>query len=354
MKQEKKRQANFELLRIVCMLMITVLHYMHHGGMLTAWHEGEAAMTGVNAAAWIIEAFCLCGMSCFIMLSGYFLTPEKWSPKRLIGLILQCLFYSVTVPVILVLTGAVSMADIDKYDILFWLFPIGTESWWFMTSYVTLYILSPFLSYGVEKIGRNNFKKALLFLIFFESVEKTILPVVMPTDRYGYDALWMITMFLVGRYIKQYGAGFLEKRFMPPVTYGVSCLLMFLISFAAGRAAANGIEGLKYYSGMPYTCNYFLCMTASIGLFCMFRQLTLSEGFISDAARKISPYVLGAYLIHEHPLVRSIWPGWIFADRVRGTFLFIPATFAAALTVLTAGCVCDLLRQKLFALIRRI
>ena len=102
------------------MVMITVLHYMSHGGMLISWHEGAAAMTAPNAIAWALEAVCLPGMSCFIMLSGYFLKPEKWRASRIAELILQCLFYSLTIPLIAVLTGAVSVSDIDSYEIMNW------------------------------------------------------------------------------------------------------------------------------------------------------------------------------------------------------------------------------------------
>ncbi|MCR5303822.1 MAG: acyltransferase [Lachnospiraceae bacterium] len=350
---KNKREANFELLRIVSMFMITVLHYMNHGGMLTPWHEGQSAMNAVNGAAWLIEAFCLCGMSCFILLSGYFLVPEKWKLSRVVSLILQCLFYSLAVPVIAMLTGAVNPADIDVYDVLDWFFPIATESWWFMTSYISMYILSPLLSYGAEKMGRHRLGALIIFLIFFESVEKTILPVILPTDGYGYDAMWMITMFLTARYIRLYGIGFLEKPFRPAICYTICCLGMYFISLITGRAAALGVDGLKYYSGMPYTCNYFLCMSGSIALFYMFKKLVMREGYPADFARAVSPLVLGAYLIHEHPVIREIWPGWLFADSVRGTFLFIPGTFAAVTVVMAVGCICELLRSRLFSLAQR-
>ncbi len=49
-----KRQANFELLRIVAMLMIIVLHYLNKGGLLVDYTSDR---TGVNYAAHLTEAF---------------------------------------------------------------------------------------------------------------------------------------------------------------------------------------------------------------------------------------------------------------------------------------------------------
>ena len=350
---KSKRETNYELLRIVSMVMITVLHYMSHGGMLTSWHEGAAAMTAPNATAWALEAVCLPGMSCFIMLSGYFLKPEKWRASRIVELILQCLFYSLTIPLIAVLTGAVSVSDIDRYDILNWCFPIGSECWWFMSSYIILYALSPLLSAGAEKMSRTNLRWLILCMVFFESIEKTILPVVLPTDRFGYDPLWMVTMFLIARYIKLYGAEFLDKKAVPVIAYILSCAGMFAMSFITGRIAAGGVEGLVRYSEMPYTCNYFLTMFASISLFCIFRHITIEDGLFSRIVLFISPLLLGAYLVHEHPLIRGLWPGWFFADQVRGSMLFAPVTIAGALAVLIVGCAYELIRSGVAGIIRR-
>ena len=49
-----KRQANFELLRIVAMLMIIVLHYLNKGEMLTDYTTDR---TVINYAAHMTEAF---------------------------------------------------------------------------------------------------------------------------------------------------------------------------------------------------------------------------------------------------------------------------------------------------------
>ena len=66
----KKRNANFELLRIIAMLMIVVLHYNSHSGALLI--PGEPA-TGVQIFATLMESFCITGVNVYVFLSGYFL-----------------------------------------------------------------------------------------------------------------------------------------------------------------------------------------------------------------------------------------------------------------------------------------
>ena len=51
---KSERQANFELLRIVAMLMIIVLHYLNKGELLTAYTTDR---TVINYAAHLIEGW---------------------------------------------------------------------------------------------------------------------------------------------------------------------------------------------------------------------------------------------------------------------------------------------------------
>lgn len=84
-----KRQANFELLRIVAMLMIIVLHYLNKGGLLVDYTSDR---TGVNYAAHLAEAFCIVAVNCYVLLSGYFLVESAWKPERVVSLAGQILF----------------------------------------------------------------------------------------------------------------------------------------------------------------------------------------------------------------------------------------------------------------------
>ena len=80
---KSKRQANFELLRIVAMLMIIVLHYLNKGELLTAYTTDR---TVINYAAHLIEAFCIVAVNCYVLLSGYFLVESAWRPGRVVSL----------------------------------------------------------------------------------------------------------------------------------------------------------------------------------------------------------------------------------------------------------------------------
>ena len=68
----KQREANFELLRIVAMLMIITLHYLDKGGILP---KPDAAFTTAGYMAWGLEAFCVPAVNVYVLISAYF-RPE--------------------------------------------------------------------------------------------------------------------------------------------------------------------------------------------------------------------------------------------------------------------------------------
>lgn len=66
----KKRQLNYELLRILAMLMIVCLHYLSKGGLLG--DPSRADMTATGYTAWLVEALCLVAVNVYVLISGYF------------------------------------------------------------------------------------------------------------------------------------------------------------------------------------------------------------------------------------------------------------------------------------------
>ena len=128
---QSKRQANFELLRIVAMLMIIVLHYLNKSNLLLLFTQEQ---TAVNYVMHLIVAFCIVAVNCYVLLSGYFMVESAWKPGRVVSLAAQILFYSLLIPVVLIVAGVVPADDLSVYDWLHYVLPIETEHYWFATS----------------------------------------------------------------------------------------------------------------------------------------------------------------------------------------------------------------------------
>ena len=343
-----KRQANFELLRIVAMLMIIVLHYLGKGGLIVSYGE-DASL--INHLAWLIEAFCIVCVNCYVLISGYFLTESGWKPGRILSLTAQILFYSVLIPVAMLCLGMLSLSELSIYDWITFVFPIQSEHYWFATHYVFFYIFVPILAAGVQKVEKKTLQIVIAMLLLFFSIGKTIIPFSLVTDTGGYHYGWLICLFLVAAYIRIYGIPWLEKGKRGLVLYAGMCFLVWAVSALFGMLHRQTGSFLGYVE-MPYTYNYFLVFLASVGLFYTFKNIRIKEGRAAGLICRLAPCTFGIYLLHEHILVRSkLMYSWLGAEKMHGSWLFIPHMVGCVLLVYAVGTVVDFARAWFFAVI---
>ena len=113
-----KRQANFEILRVLAMAMIVAMHYMLKGGIaIPMSHDGSLT----NHVAWLIEAFCIIAANCYVLISGYFMVEAEWKRKKLISLVAQVLFYSLLIPIVCLILG---IGDVAQWTVYEWIFAV--------------------------------------------------------------------------------------------------------------------------------------------------------------------------------------------------------------------------------------
>ena len=66
---KEKRMANYELLRILAMIMVVTLHFLSHSDRLIAL---GVPLDGVRIIGSLLEAFCLVAVNVYLLISGYF------------------------------------------------------------------------------------------------------------------------------------------------------------------------------------------------------------------------------------------------------------------------------------------
>ena len=171
--QKKERMANLEVLRCVAMMMVVVLHYLGKGGLLP---DLTAPLSVQDMAAWLLEAFCIVAVNVYMMISGYFLCESSFKLSRLLTLWLQLWLYSVGIGVLAVVTGIFPAAEVSTHYYLTLLFPVTMGHYWFLTAYVFLYILLPFVGIGLRRMTKQQFQVA------FDSICGKV-PAMLPPDR---------------------------------------------------------------------------------------------------------------------------------------------------------------------------
>lgn len=352
------RQANLELLRCVAMLMVVVMHYLGKGNLLAG--PEKMPFSPAETAAWLLECLCVVAVNLYMLISGYFLCVSPFRPSRLFRLWLQVWMYSVCFGLAGALTGIMRETDFDIHFLLTIFFPVSMNHYWFMTAYVFLYVLLPFVGAGIRRMTKRQLGTAAILLLLVFSLPKSLLPVRFETDGRGYDCLWYLCVFVSAAYVRRFGIPFLEKKGRGIALYLTGSLLVF--GGAMGlRLIYQRTGRLGRMQGMFLEYNHILPFLAAVGLFFAFRRLKLSGRF-GAAVVKIAPYTLGVYLLHENLGFRYSWQSWLGADdllaasaRPRGSLAaglwfavwFLLWVMVASACVFAVGILVDRLRELL-------
>ena len=335
------RQANFELLRIVAMVMIVGLHYLVKGKAVTSPLE-DMSVNGY--IAWLLEAFFLVAVNVYVILSGYFGLHMNYSWKRPLRIWGQVWIYSAVIGVICM---AVGIQQFDIYQIFMYMFPTVTEHYWFATAFLLLSICMPFLQAGAVQMEQKTFRIVLGMFLLFTSISKSILPMELPWDNGGYDVVWFLCLYLTGLYLRRFGLPILQgkiwKGFMVYVLgAGLTFISMVVLSVIYQKTGSLG--AMVDYA---YTYNHILCYMAAIGLFLAFQAMPTDYGKITPMIIKVSSATFGVYLIHEHSNIRYMWPKWFaceqYANASTGSFVLHMVVTVLAVYLICTGI--ELLRQ---------
>ena len=346
----KTRQANMELLRNVAMIMVVTLHYLVKGNVAVSLVENFSV---INVIFWFIKALCIVAVNAYVLLSGYFLLEARWKFSRIVKVWFQTMFYSIGVPLVCFAIGVGQIEQWGRYDWLNVLLPVQMEHYWFITAYTVLYIMVPVLSEGVKHLTRKQHQWAIAGLLLFFSVPKTILPVSILTDRYGYDFGWFVCLFVIAAYLRLYEIKiFSEIRTSFGIYFGAVCGIC-AISVICAALSRKGLP-FAYMMDMAYCYNHLLVLIASVAFFCVFRGIRLPEGRGSNVICQISSYTLGVYLLHENIAVRSQWQFWAGIESVRDGMGIFPHMLITVAAVFVAGVLVDYVRECIFKAVIRI
>lgn len=345
----EKRNPGFELLRVVSMLMIVTLHYNAFTGALM--HHGVPA-SGVNIVATIVQSFAITGVNTYVLLSGFFMSKQSPKVSKLLYLVCTVYFYTVLISLAMMIVGTyVLHSENSVYKMVQYLFPISDEHYWFVTAYVIMYVLSPVLNAAVNTLKRRQLMFVIAGLLIWFCVVKSIVPVVLSTDRYGYDYGWFICLYLIAAYLRRYEVPLFSSAKKSAIVFVSSALIIAALSFVLYYVNYR-TGGLVHYSQVPMHYNFILTLTGSLGLFSIFRYYHMRESGVAKAVRFMGPLTFGVYLLHMHLEIKDRWIGWLesFLGEVAldSVPLFLWHAAMSVLIVFAAGIFVDWIRKSIF------
>lgn len=300
---EVKRNIGLDLLRILSMLMIVMLHYLGKGGALATEYGSK-----VNYISWVLEAFCIVAVNCYVYVTGYFMVNSNFKIKKVLKLWGQVLFYSITIYLVLVFT---KLIDFNIQNMLFSFIPIVTKQYWFITVYFLLYILSPFLNVMIHNLSKLQFKKLIAVMLFVFCICVTFMRPTATIDMTnGYGIVWFICLYFIGAYIKLYNDDDNKKNIVNLLIYiGITILVILSRFFITYINSKFSIELLDISNRLTldltdkvrfYNYNSITIFLSSLFLFLFFKNLRINSNVLKSCILKIAPLTLGVYLIHDN------------------------------------------------------
>ena len=280
---KSERKSNFDLMRVLCILLIIMYHYTTHNGYLYGNFRPQKFIyesTGI---------WGLMGVIGFVMVSSHFLySTGSFSIQKALRVIFETAFYSTSITLILFFTGKIELGG--DY-LLRCIFSVFCRQYWFLTDYVIFYVMSPFLKLFCDKLTIHHHKWLLvvLFLITFPSREITH---VTTFSRLG---VFVYTYLLIAYFVRKPDNIFQRHyKLFSVIVFGgiiaVVCTFIYLNKVTFDNTYLDWVNDMTSIT----STTMFL---AAICVYFIFKNMNIRYSKILFV---IGGSTLGIYLIHEH------------------------------------------------------
>lgn len=328
------RNSNIELLRIIAMVLIIGHHYR------VCSTSGGVEFSQNSFAGLLFNMGGKYGVDLFVIISSYYLVDSRFKVNRIIRTCLQTWCYSIAFLILAIITHSQLLSG---KMILMSVLPVIYKEYWFVTSYIGLLVLSPFLN----KLFCNLDKKEHFSLCFvLLSMYFAIPSIFIKSDTYFSHLGMFITIYTVVCYLKKYGM---------PIKQTKKCLLYALILYAfiflessifvvLGAIDTTRIELWNYCKVMGFSEYSVLLLLSAIFLFYVFVSIPSYSNKIID---RIGKATFGIYLIHDNWFLREIlWGNLLHTKDFLYSNVYIIYSICAVIVVFLISLFVDLLLEN--------
>ena len=328
----KIRNSNFELLRILSMFMIIAHHYSVHGGF--------PFVRGIYLNNLFLDFLYLggqIGVVLFVLITGYHMIHSQFYISKILKLELQVLFYNVSITLLFTFFMTPSIGMLSIGDLWKAFFPTIFYSYWFSSTYLVLYLLTPYINKLLLSLQKKEYIQFLVIgLLLF---------ILIPTFS-GYDlgvgrAFLFVYFYAVGAYLKLYPVTIKLKT---SILASILCYLsLFFTTILFEYFLSHQMNVANYLYHFASTNSLFVLL-CSITIFEVFHQLPLKN---HKWINLVASTTFGIYLIHDNMYVRS----FLWLDLFKnGTFYLrksLPLHALCSIVLVFIGCfIIELIRKK--------
>ena len=333
------RQSNFELFRILTMLLIIAHHYVVNSGIAAADGPIFADPTAPRSLYLLLwGGWGKTGINCFVLLSGYFMCEKRISLRKFLKLLCEFMFYRIVIMLAFWLTGYEKPGITGILDTLI---PVRELSDGFTGAYLVFFLFIPFLNILVQHLTERQHIRLMALLAFMYVFFGTFRPFFQVTMNY---VSWFAVLFLAAAYIRRYPKAFFSGAKRWGIIAG-ALVLLSAVSVIAGAFLSARI-GKTYYYVAVTDCNTLLAVCTGLALFLFFRNLEIrTNRFINAAAAT----TFGIFCIHT---CSDTMRRWLWTDTLKNIEYYAkPAGWfhiiGAVLGIFIVCALIDMLRIRL-------
>ena len=354
---KKQRLPNFEILRVMAMMTIVLLHFYLHGlfcfDQTTDSNLNSFSLTSATDACLYVFHQCVIiasrtGVNLLVMITGYFMITSRPRWDKVPVIWFQTMFYCVAIYAILVGAG---IYDFSLKDFGAQFVPVYNGSYWFVTQYIGLIVLAPFVNIMVHNLSRLQYRALLLVLLAMDFE-------IMCSFGYGKyfsgdcSLFHLTTVYLLAGYIRIHPVDITAKKIF--VAFCLSLAAVFLLTVLYG-------EYLNYRLNQPYghvalTCALVgkngLPIFTSFLFFVWISKLKVKRNWFTNVLVRMAPYTFGVYLIHDNDYIRRLLWDSVVQHADAHSLWSVAYILAAGATIFIACVGIDFLRKKLFDVLR--
>lgn len=349
------RNPQIDLLRVLAMLMIVCGHFVYHGVHHISVSEAAPVSFSPSLAGRLNFIFLqFLGYSCniatniFFLITGYFLVKPRTLSYAVNKSYKQwkiIVFYSLSIYVVLCASG---FSVFSLRHAIEQLTPIYSRNYWFMSTYIVLLLLSPFVSKSLDALSMKEYQGLLLVLLLINFAE----------GKFGYGSIFSggmslvfaLSLFSLGGYIRKYPLR--ERRYFPLVCLSVYVGISLLLTFYSYFGQVLGLVDTGQPLHLKSMANNSIPLFCSVCFFLVFttRSFRLPV-IVSRLCVAVSPYVLAVYLIHDHRMFRAVlWDTIVRPLDYLDSYWFMPYCLVTVILIFAVCVTIEYIRQKIASL----
>lgn len=320
-----QRQSNFELLRIIAILLVLILHADFYA------LEGPVANDIINNPTdsmlrILFQAIAIVAVNVFVMISGWFgINPSK---KGFLNLIFQILFYSTLIYIGAVCFKFVPFTIKGMKDLI-----LATSSNWFIKAYLQLYILSPVLNCFVKQASKSEFELVLIGFFVFQTIYGWLFPSSTYYIAGGYSPISFIGIYLLARYVRIHCPKWTRR---PVRTYCITYLIMILCITAICFTPPMyiGIRTMYVYNLFTYVS------PTTIGVALLMILITSKLTINSSIVNRLASSSFAVYLVFVNPNILKSYGNFfkVLHNEFQGVYYWLITLGIVILLYIVVAC----------------